>query len=110
MRWQGRGSVSGEMDCGRRQIGLVITGGPLLCVSRRADVQLAGAAILRVNMSGVNLDGQRSAGVSRRSLAHQLSGSGARREGGGVSANLGCAWVEWHDSTSARKRSWPHLR
>lgn len=48
-----------------------------LCVSGHTDVQLAGAVILGVNISGVNHEGQRSAGV-RFSPASQLFSSGTR--------------------------------
>lgn len=48
-----------------------------LCVSGHADVQLAGAVILGVDMSRVNREGRRSAEV-RCSLAHQPRGGGTR--------------------------------
>lgn len=48
-----------------------------LCVSGHADVQLAGAVILRADRSSTNREGQRSAEVTY-SLAHQPRGGETR--------------------------------
>lgn len=96
LSWGGKGDPRArrEMDCSQSQIWLLITGEPGLCVSGHADVQLAGAVILGVDISHMNCEGQGSAEV-RRSLAHQRRSSETRlphAKWETVSANM---WYEY---------------